>query len=99
MVQQFEAYEIPLEGRGYTVRNSGDYRDGEYKQLHNVELLDGRLQQRRDIRAIPSEYSQFESNSIDSGFIGSFGRYAVYSGPNCQYAVSSHGDMQPMWNP
>lgn len=98
MVQQVQDHPINFEGRGFTVQNSGDYRPGEFKRLHNMELLDGRITGRRDIFGLAPN-SNALTESTKAKFIGSFNDFAVYSGPNCQYAVNFDGTMEPMWNP
>lgn len=100
MVQQVESYPVELTGPGFTVNSSGDYRPGEYKRLHNVELVNNRLTNRRDIRSTSKLYD--ENSHIfgaNSKFIGLFNDYAVYTGPTSQYAVNSNGTTTPMWNP
>lgn len=99
MVMQVNAFPVEFAGKGFTVNGSGDYRPGEFKRLHNMELVDGRITGRRDIKGIGAITPDIQGSSTKAKFIGSFNDSAVYSGPNGQYAINADGSLEVMWNP
>lgn len=100
MSNQQTLTQMPLEGRGFVVHDSGDYRPGEFRRLNNCELLDGRIVGRRDIRSCVSDHTDLLTSDQNYGhFIGTFNEWAISAGPKYQTAVSTSGQVQQMWNP
>ena len=108
MVNQSETTPIPLEGRGFKALDTGDYKPGEYRQLSNVEILEGRLVGRRDIRSCTASKSSGstetdalrEDDSHNLGVMGYLDKWTIYSGRErnsgiaFQTAVSSEGTVK-----
>ena len=103
MVNQIQATPILIEGRGFKALDTGNYKPGEFRQLQNVEILDGRLVGRRDIYSCyqevdsisPLSYSE-DANNL--GVIGHFNKWSIVAGRGFQKAISTSG-VAHMWNP
>lgn len=104
MVNQSETTPILLEGRGFKALDTGDYKEGEFRQLSNVEMKEGRLVGRRNIKSCfmgsgtPLEVIPGPGTTDSGGFIGLLDKWAISAGRTFQTAVSSTG-VVPMWNP
>lgn len=99
MVNVERTFPVQLEGRGFRPLDTGDFKPGEFQQLRNVEIKDGRLVGRRDIRAC-SLYSGPEGHDASIAYanftntikcIGYLKDWSIFAGRVGQTAVNSRG--------
>ncbi len=89
---------IPLEGVGFKAKLKGNYQPGEYKALKNVEIVDGILQNRRNITATYDVDATATGVDNPMGIIGFFNDYVIVVSKTQQLARAS-GANHTMWLP
>lgn len=89
---------INLNGPGFVAKKDGNYRPGEFKRLHNAELWDGVVRQRRNIHATGEYLGISASISNPEHFIGNLGSTSLVVSKTEQRAISWDSDFT-LWSP
>lgn len=100
MVNQNIQGVIPIEGQGFVSRRHGDFKPGEFKRLTNVELHEGAIKNRRNIKSVAGSAAGIAVAPVVNpfGFIGKLRDYTLMVNETKQYAINQNSQIE-LWAP
>lgn len=102
MANQSEVADLLIEGaKGFVARPDHDFKAGEFRQLTNAEIVEGRIQSRRCIKQHGYNNSSIANTVMSTGVkaIGFYGQWTIYASETQQVAFDGVGNRQAMFNP
>lgn len=90
---------VPIDGVGYIAKLKRNYQPGEYRRLSNVELKNGIIKNRTNIKAVVAAGSTATPITNPFPFIGFIGQKIIIASKTEQFMTDGSSNYVALWSP